>query len=225
MTDGLNESKGQAGQTCLPLSVFPGRTICKGPCGMPVRDVSPRGFCMTCEDNTKAASTIAVLAAQIPKKGFRDAINEVRRNSQPMSLAIADAAMAELGGEAELGRMIVRDLRTVKGEHLPEDLKAFHDTDWKVAKGLTEILVKLASDRDKLVGETADPLADVSETDLMAIAAQAALLQIETDAEFRLKILDMIVEIDPEMVLQAAGRAIDRLESGPKVEVIDAKST
>lgn len=180
---------------------------------------------MTCEDNTKAAGTIAVLAAQLPKKGFRDAINEVRRNSQPMSLAIADAAMAELGGEAELGRMIVRDLRTVKGEHLSEDLRAFHDTDWKVAKGLTEILVKLAADRDKLVGETADPLADVSESDLMAIAAQAALLQIETDAEFRLKILDMIVEIDPEMVLQAAGRAIDRLESGPKVEVIDGKST
>jgi hypothetical protein len=83
------------------------------------------------------------------------------------------------------------------------------------------MLVNIFQARDKLAGDTGDPLADVSEADLMAIASQAALLQIETDAEFRIKILDAIIEADPDAVVSAAGRVLDKIEAGPRVEVIE----
>jgi len=203
--------------------VFPGRVICKGMCGMPVKQLSPRGFCMSCEDEVKTASTIAVLATSTPAKpgrGFRDALAEVRRSGRPLTLDMAEAAEEALGGAGNLAKMIVEDLKRVKGEHLDPELQVFHETDWKVAKGLTEMLVNIFQARDKLAGDTGDPLADVSEADLMAIASQAALLQIETDPDFRVKILDAIIEADAEAVVAAAGRALDKIEAGLKAEVI-----
>lgn len=201
--------------------VFPGRVICKGMCGMPVTQLSPRGFCMSCEDEVKTAGTIAVLASKTPRKGFKEALAEVQRSGRPLTLDMAEAAEEALGGAGNLAKMIVADLKKVKGEHLDPELQVFHETDWKVAKGLTEMLVNIFQARDKLAGDAGDPLADVSEADLMAIASQAALLQIESDAEFRVKILDAIIEADAEAVLAAAGRALDKIEAGPRVEVID----
>lgn len=203
--------------------VFPGRMICKGMCGMPVKQLSPRGFCMSCEEEVKTANTIAVLATNktlSPHRGFKEALAEVRRSGRPLTLDMAEAAEEALGGAGNLAKMIVEDLRKVKGEHLDEELRHFHETDWKVAKGLTEMLVNIFQARDKLAGDTGDPLADVSEADLMAIASQAAMLQLEIDPEFRTKLLDAIIEIDPEAVVSAAGRALDKIEAGPKVEVI-----
>lgn len=222
MTINHDNPEGQAGSTCLPLSIFPGRVICKGMCGMPVTQLSPRGFCMSCEDEAKTAGTIAVLASKSPRKGFKEALAEVQRSGRPLTLDLAEAAEEALGGAGNLARMIVADLKKVKGEHLDPELQVFHETDWKVAKGLTEMLVNIFQARDKLAGDAGDPLADVSEADLMAIASQAALLQIESDAEFRVKILDAIIEADAEAVLAAAGRALDKIEAGPKVEVVES---
>lgn len=180
---------------------------------------------MTCEDDTVTAGTIAVLAAGVPQRGFREALAEVRKQGRPLTLDVAEAAMAELGGPEQLGKMIVQDLKRVRGDHIDDDLKQFHDPDYKVLRAMYDTLVKLAGERDKLVGETGDPLADVSESDLQALAAQAAILQLEVDAEFRTKILDLIIEIDPDAVLMAAGRALDKQEAGPKVEVVDGGDT
>jgi hypothetical protein len=176
---------------------------------------------MSCEDEVKTAGTIAVLAGKSPRKGFKEALAEVQRSGRPLTLDLAEAAEEALGGAGNLARMIVADLKKVKGEHLDPELQVFHETDWKVAKGLTEMLVNIFQARDKLAGDAGDPLADVSEADLMAIASQAALLQIESDAEFRVKILDAIIEADAEAVLAAAGRALDKIEAGPKVEVVE----
>lgn len=176
---------------------------------------------MSCEEEVKTASTIAVLASKTPQRGFKEALAEVRRSGRPLTLDLAEAAEEALGGAGILAKMIVEDLKKVKGEHLDEDLRPFHETDWKVAKGLTEILVNIFQARDKLAGDQGDPLADVSEADLMAIASQAAMLQLETDAEFRVKLLDAIIEVDADAVLAAAGRALDKIEAGPKVEVIE----
>ena len=72
--------------------VFPGRVICKGMCGMPVTQLSPRGFCMSCEDEVKTAGTIAVLASKTPRKGFKEALAEVQRSGRPLTLDMAEAA-------------------------------------------------------------------------------------------------------------------------------------
>ena len=142
-----------------------------------------------------------------------------------MTLDVAEAAMDVLGGASELGRMMAQDLRKLRGDHLDEDVKQFHDPDWKVIKGLYETLVRLSSERDKMVGESGDPLDGVSEEDLMALASQAAMLRLETDADFRKQLLEAIVPLDPEAVLDAAGEAINIIEARPKVEVINAEFT
>jgi hypothetical protein len=164
--------------------------------------------------------TVSKLAAKTPQRGFRDALDEVRKAGRPLTLDIAEAAMESLGGADQLGKMMVEDLKRIRGDHLAEEQKAFHDVDYKVLRGLYDTLVKLAKDRDSLVGETGDPLDGVSEADLMAIASQAAILQIETDKDFRDRILGLIVQADPRAVVEAAGRALDILETQPKVEVL-----
>lgn len=201
--------------------VFPGRVICKGMCGMPVTQLSPRGFCMSCEDEAKTAGTIAVLASKTPRKGFKEALAEVQRSGRPLTLDMAEAAEEALGGAGNLAKMIVADLKKVKGEHLDPELQVFHETDWKVAKGLTEMLVNIFQARDKLAGDTGDPLDSLSEDDIRSVAAQAAVIQLEIDADFRQKILDIIIEVDPDAVINAAGKALDKIEAGPRVEVVE----
>lgn len=213
-------------QHCLPFSlVFPGKVIC-AVCGLPAspQNVSPRGFCMSCEDEVITAATIATVASKVPQRGFKEALAEVRKAGRPLTLDIAEAAMEQLGGADQLGKMMVDDLKRIRGDHLNEEQRAFHDVDYKVLRGLYDTLVKLAKDRDSLVGETGDPLDGISDSDLSAIAAQAAIIQIEVDKEFRSKILDIILQFDPQAVVEAAGKALDILDSQPKVEVlIDGK--
>lgn len=178
---------------------------------------------MQCDEETQVAGTIATLATKVPQRGFKEALAEVRRQGRPTTLDIAEAAMEELGGAAELGKMMATDLKKLRGDYLDDDVKQFHDPDWKVIKGLYETLVRLSAERDKMVGESGDPLDGVSEDDLMAIASSAAMLRLETDADFRKQLLTAIVQLDPDAVLDAAGEAITVLESRPKVEVIDAE--
>jgi hypothetical protein len=129
--------------------------------------------------------------------------------------------MDELGGASQLGRMMAEDLKRLRGDGLTEEQMVFHDTDYKTVKGLYECLVRLAGDRDKMVGETGDPLSDLSEVDLMNIASQAAILRLEGDADFRRQLLSELVKLDPNAVVEAAGEALNIIEVGPRVEVID----
>jgi hypothetical protein len=175
---------------------------------------------MKCDDETKVAGTIATLASKLPQRGFKDALAEVKRQGRPTTLDIAEAAFEELGGASELGKMMATDLKKLRGDHLDDELKQFHDPDWKVIRAIYDTLVRLSSERDKLVGESGDPFDGVSEEDLMSIASVSAMLRIETDADFRRQMLAAIVPLDPEAVLDAAGDAISLIESRPKVEVL-----
>jgi len=176
---------------------------------------------MKCDEDTDSATAIAVLTKGVPQRGFKEALADVRKQGRPITLDIADSAMAELGGAAELGKMIVNDLKRIRGDNLDEELKVFHDPDNKSLTKIYSMLIDLSTGRDKLVGETDDVLAGIEESDLVAIAAQSATIQLEIDQEFRKKILEILVQCDPELVLEYAGRAIDRIEAGPKVEVVD----
>ncbi len=201
---------------------FPGKVVCPV-CNLPVlpEHILPRGLCMSCDDDAKVAGTMAVMASKVPQRGFKEALAEVKKAGRPLTLDIAEAAMDELGGAVELGKMMAQDLKKLRGDHLPPELKEFHDTDFKTVKGLYEAIIRLTSERDKLVGEVGDPLDGISEVDLMAIASQAAMLRIEGDAEFRKQLLAEITKFDPNAVVEAAGEALNIIEAGPRVEVID----
>lgn len=178
---------------------------------------------MTCENDLKVAGTIATIAAgQVPQRGFKEALAEVRKQGRPFTLDVAEAAAEALGGVAELGRMMVNDLKMLRGDDLTEESRAFHDPDWKVVNSLYGTLTKLMAERDSLVGESGNPLDDVSEEDLLMIASQGALLRIEADGDFRRQLLEQILDLDAELILEFAGKALDKIEAGPKVEVIDA---
>ena len=180
---------------------------------------------MKCDDETKVAGTIATLATKVPQSTFKHALAEVRKQGRPMTLDVAEAAMDTLGGASELGKMMAQDLKKLRGDYLDEEVRQFHDPDWKVIRALYDSLVRLSAERDKMVGESGDPFDGVSEDDLMSIASVSAMLRLETDSDFRKQLLKAIVPLDPEAVIDAAGDAINIIESRPRVEVIDAEFT
>ena len=178
---------------------------------------------MQCDQDVKKATTLATIISGTPEssaKGFKAAIAEVQKQGRPLLIDMAEAAMDALGGATGLMERLTSDLKQMRGEGLTEEQRVFHDPDFKSIKGLYELIVKLAAERDKLVG-TGDPLDGVSEEDLMVVASQAALLVIKTDLDFRQKILAEIIEIDPQTVVDAAMLAMTVLNNRPKVEVID----
>lgn len=205
-----------------PSVNFTGKFMCPV-CGLPFSPdlFSPRGICMTCDDSAKVAGTMAVMASKVPQRGFKEALAEVKKAGRPLTLDVAEAAMDALGGASQLGKMMAEDLKKLRGEGLTEEQMVFFETDYKTVKSLYECLVRLAGERDKMVGETGDPLDGISEVDLMAIASQAAILRLEGDAEFRRQLLAEIVKLDPNAVVEAAGDALNLIEAGPRVEVID----
>lgn len=220
--------EGQAGNG-LPLfvsQVFPGKVFC-GKCGLPFDKLSPKGLCMECDKDLQQAATVAALALSEQTKistvsSFKNAIAEVQRTGRPLTIDMAEAAMKELGGPEGLMSRMVADIKEIRGENLTPDQKIFHDPDLKTAKGLYEIIVKLAAQRDELVGTGGDPFDGIDEKDLMGIAAQAAVPMVQADPEFRATIMAEIVRIDPQLVIDAATLAIDQVLKGPRVEVLDA---
>lgn len=204
---------------------FPGRTPCSL-CGFPFPsdEVLPRGLCMTCETDVSAAKTLAVLlpdpSSSNPVKGFRKAIEEVRQHGRPLTVDMATAVMDRYAGPEGLIKQIADDLDKIRGEHLPEHLKEFHETDWKVVNSIYSMFLKLATERDALVGGDRDPFEGVSEEDLLAVASQAAFARLPHDPEFRQKLLEEIALYDPQCVIDAAAVAIDQMDGQVKVEVI-----
>lgn len=176
---------------------------------------------MSCDDDAKVAGTMAIMASKVPQRGFKEALAEVKKAGRPLTLDIAEAAMDELGGAIELGKMMAQDLKKLRGDHLPSELKEFFDPDFKTIKSLYEAMIRLTAERDKMVGDVGDPLDGISEVDLMSIASNAAILRIEGDADFRRQLLTEIVKFDPNAVVEAAGDALNIIEAGPRVEVID----
>jgi len=175
---------------------------------------------MVCGKDVDEATAIAVMMKGVPQRGFKEALADVRKQGRPITLDIADSAMAELGGAAELGKMIVNDLKRIRGDNLDDELKVFHDPDNKSLTKIYSMLIDLSTDRDKLVGETTDPLSEISEEDLIAVSAQSSMILLEADKDFRRKVLDALVTIDPDLIVEYAGKALDELDHKPRVEVI-----
>lgn len=163
-----------------------------------------------CDDEAKVATSIAVAAKGLPNRSFKEAIAEVRRSGRPFTLDAAESAMEEIGGASALGKMIVEDLKKVRGDHLHEAQKEMFEQDFKTTKGLYDILIRLNSARDELVSGPVDPLDGLSEDDLMAVASQAAIVRLKVDAEFRKQLLNEIAEIDPDAVMEIAMVVMDR---------------
>jgi hypothetical protein len=168
------------------------------------------------------AALLSPDSAVVPPSGFSAALAEVKRNGRPMTIDFAEILSRKLGGVEGIGERLVEDLKKLRGEHLPPDMQQFHEPDFKVVKGFYEIITKAMASRDTMVGEHGDPLDGVSEEDLMLIAAQAAFVRIPEDADFRRQLIDMIVEVDPELVLEAAAVALDKVPVRGTVEVLDA---
>lgn len=171
-----------------------------------------------CDDESKIAASIAVATNGVPNRSFKDAIAEVRRSGRPFTLDAAESAMEELGGASQLGKMIVEDLKRVRGDHLHEAQKEMFEQDFKTTKGLYDILLRLNAARDELVAGPVDPLDGLSEDDLMAVASQAAIVRLKVDAEFRKQLLNEIAEVDPDAVMEMAMVVMDRPR--PKAGVI-----
>lgn len=203
---------------------FPGKVVCPA-CNLPVspEHILPRGLCMSCDDDAKVAGTMAIMASKNTQRGFKEALAEVKKAGRPLTLDIAEAAMDELGGAVELGKMMAQDLKKLRGDHLPSELKEFFDPDFKTIKSLYEAMIRLTAERDKMVGEVGDPLDGIAEADLMAIASQAAMLRLEGDPDFRKQLLIEITKLDPNAVVEAAGEALNIIEAGPRVEVLDVR--
>jgi len=108
----------------------------------------------------------------------------------------------------------------MRGEDLPEEARMFHDPDFKIIKGMYEAIIRLSTARDTLVGDQGDPLSEIGEDDLMLIASQAAIIRIENDVDFRKQLLAAIVKLDPQAILDVSMEALDRVEAGPKVDLI-----
>lgn len=205
-----------------PSEVFVNKVLCLT-CGIPVlpEHAAPAGVCLACQGNVRAANSILALdQPKLPARGFKEALAEVRRHGRPLVIDSVEAIMDGLDGAVAFGTRIADDLKALRGEHLPEEMRTTFDLDMKSLKGMYELIVRMQSDRDKMVGETGDPLADMSDDDLMVIASQGALVRLEVDAEFRKTILAELVRLDPQAVVTAAGDALDAIEAGPRVEII-----
>jgi hypothetical protein len=182
---------------------------------------SPKGFCMTCDKDAQQAVAASLMVTGIPKKGFKAAIDEIRRTGRPMQADLAESTLSNLGGVEELGRRIAEDIKEMRGEGLEPAQQMHHPKDeyYGHIRGLYATLITLMGNRDEMVG-AADPFEGVSEEDMMAVASQAAMLRLENDADFRKEMLRSLTRLDPEAVIDAAGEAIDLIDSKAGVIVV-----
>lgn len=170
---------------------------------------------MSCVDLAERTAA-SLLSGEHPSE-WRKALAAVRRKGRPYSLDLADRVVENLGGPEQLADRLVADFKTARGEGLTPEQAMFQPVDLKLVKGLYELLSTLINSRDKLVGDS-DPLGDMDEGQLMAVASQAAFARLEHDPLFRIDILGRISQIDPQLVVSSAMQVL----SPPKVVVIDA---
>lgn len=188
-----------------PSFCFPGRTMCLI-CGLPVPEAqAEQGVCLSCQQPLQDARTLAVLTSPAPTtvSKFHAAIAEIRRSGTPHVTTIADTLMEALGGPTGFVERLVEDFRSVRGENKAEELRQFHDVDFKTLKGFYEAILRLVQSRDEIVGST-DPLEGMNEDELLQVASQAAMLRVSGDADFRRQMLLHCGEVDPDMLIEVA---------------------
>lgn len=194
---------------------FPGRALCVM-CGLPYVPNEAGGVCMSCKE--LAERTASALVTGEHPSSWRNALAAARRKGRPFMLDVAERVMDQLGGPEQLADRLVQDFKSARGEHLTPEQAMFQSVDLKLVTKLYEMLQGFLESRDKLVGDT-DPLGEMSEEQLMAVASQAALLRLEHDALFRDEILCKISDTHPHEIVSAALTVL----SPSRVTVIDAQ--
>jgi len=156
-----------------------------------------------CADKVEKAKDVLVISKMHDgvkgrRSTFDEALSLMKQTAGPATPEIAEALLDELGGRAELGSLIAKDIRKARGDDLPDDLREHYETDLKSLTRLYDLALKTVSKRDDMVKDAQDPLDSMNPEDLMPLIAEAANLQIELDQDFRMKLLRKIKEVAPE---------------------------
>lgn len=159
---------------------------------------------MTCNDKLELGKKLVPLMAfdMIPSTGtgFKDVLAQLKKSTAPAMVGMAEAILQEAGGHEQIGKAIWEDLKRIRGDGLEKWEKVTHTTDYKVLKGMYDLIQRIMSARDEMVGNAGDPLDGLDEKDLMMVAAEAARVRITADAEFRLEMLALIDQTDPDLI-------------------------
>jgi len=174
-------------------------------CGMPHdrEDVSDQGVCKVCADKLDNGRKLIELMGEdkLPRSSkFNQVLQALKNDAAPATVGLAEGILERLGGVEKLSEMMVTDVQKIRGEGLEKWEKVSHVTDYKVLKGMYEQICRILSVRDDLVKGAPDPMAEMDEEDLMLIAAEAAKIRLQTDESYRLELLELISQIDPQAV-------------------------
>lgn len=186
-------------------TIFPGRFIC-WTCGAPVEPqyLNWKGVCMKCDDKLQTGRALIGLMSEdvLPttKTGFAQVLQQLKKGTSPAMVGMAEAILQEAGGHEAIGKAIWEDLKKIRGEGLKDWEQVTHVTDYKVLKGMYDLIQRIMSTRDEMVGNAGDPLDGLDEQDLLMVAAEAAKVRITTDPDFRLEMLALIDQTDPTLI-------------------------
>lgn len=148
------------------------------------------------EDGQVDANHVAGAVTTVSKKSaFSRAVELARSASAPAILEVADEIKERLGGTTTIARMMVSDFNAVR-EYGP-----LGGRDEKLIQRYYRQIFDLFSKRDEMLqSEGEDPFATMSDEDLTVIAGETAKLRVATDPDFRMEILDQILEVDRELL-------------------------
>jgi hypothetical protein len=220
--DSLNDENSRGdhskGSPLLHYStLFKGKVLCNF-CGLPFprSEVTDQGVCNMCATEFKQGMTALSLMADgtmTPSNRFNEVIKELKQKTGPATVGVAEAFLeqcADGGGDGAqaLGKMMADDLKLLRKDHIQDPQArefATADADWKTIKGMYDIILKFLGKRDEMLKDASPGLETMEEEDLLAIVSEAALLRLEADEEFRTKIIEKVVQLEPDQVEQALG--------------------
>lgn len=180
-----------------------------------------------CADKVSMASNMVALVTgdkPLPATtGFNRILVELKKSTSPATVGIAEKVLELCGGHDGMAEVIWNDMKAVRGDNLPPELKSFHTTDHKVLQGYHRIIHDLLKNRDAMIEGSQDPLTDMNEEDLMTVVAEAARTRISVDSQFREDMAKLIYEIDPELIesLWLSKFGIPTLRDKPSVRVVE----
>jgi hypothetical protein len=177
-------------------------------CSVPVppEHMYDKGVCPVCKDTIDTArEMIPVLTGDVeapPRTGFNAILAELRNTATPATIGLAEKILELAGGADGLATTIWDDLKAVRGEKLPPELRDLYTVDHKTVQGYHKLIAGILHQRDELIkGSSASGgLDSLSEEDLLIVAAEAAKLRIAVDAEFRQEMVRLIEESDPDLI-------------------------
>lgn len=231
----LSEKSHKGGRSDRPplfhySKLFPGKILCNF-CGLPFPppEVTEQGVCIMCADEFKQGLAVAGLIAdgtlRTPNR-FNEVLKDLKQKAGPATVGVAESFLEECGGDEALGKMIAADLKMLRKDHITDpQLREFAtiETDWKVVKGMYDIVLRFLSKRDELLQGNGPDLESMDEEDLLAIVSEAAMVRIEADPDFRHQVIEKVVQVDPDAVEQSLGfwkYGLPR-PGGPSVRVAD----